>query len=81
MVERICGNHVQVDVRNLKPRDDERGSLAAERSDLSVSYSVGKGDEVVCHFDRKVGPSVNFDTRDDEDMSGVDRIDRHDRNG
>jgi len=72
---------VQVDVRNLKPRDDERGSLAAERSNLSVSYSVGKGDEVVCHFDRKVGPSVNFDTRDDEDMSGVDRIDRHDRNG
>jgi len=72
---------VQVDVRNLKPRDDERGSLAAERSDLSVSYSVGKGDEVVCHVDRKVGPSVNLDTRDDEDMPGVDRIDRHDRNG
>lgn len=72
---------MQVDVRNLKPRDDERGSLAAERSDLSVSYSVGKGDEVVCHFDRKVGPSVNLDTRDDEDMPGVDRIDRHDRNG
>jgi len=72
---------VQVDVRNLKPRDDERGSLAAERSNLSVSYSVGKGDEVVCHVDRKVGPSVNLDTRDDEDMPGVDRIDRHDRNG
>ena len=72
---------MQVDVWNLKPRDDERGSLAAERSDLSVSYSVGKGEEVVCHFDRKVGPSVNLDTRDDEDMPGVDRIDRHDRNG
>ena len=72
---------MQVDVRNLKPRDDERGSLAAERFDLSVSYSVGKGDEVVCHVDRKVGPSVNLDTRDDEDMPGVDRIDRHDRNG
>ena len=72
---------MQVDVRNLKPRDDERGSLAVERSNLSVSYSVGKGEEVVCHFDRKVGPSVNLDTRDDEDMPGVDRIDRHDRNG
>jgi len=42
---------------------------------------VGKGDEVVCHVDGKVGPSVNLDTRDDEDMPGVDRIDRHDRNG
>ena len=72
---------MQVDVRNLKPRDDERGSLAAERSDLSVSYSVGKGDEVVCHVDGEVGPSVNFDPRDDEGMPGVDRIDRHDRNG
>lgn len=72
---------MQVDVRNLKPRDDERGSLAAERSNLRVSYSVGKGEEVVCHFDRKVGPSVNLDPRDDEDMPGVDRIDRHDRNG
>jgi len=72
---------VQVDVRNLKPRDDERGSLAAERSNLSVSYSVGKSEEVVCRFDGKVGPSVNLDTRDDEDMPGVDRIDRHDRNG
>ena len=72
---------MQVDVRNLKPRDDERGSLAAERSDLSVSYSVGKSEEVVCRFDGKVGPSVNLDTRDDEDMPGVDRIDRHDRNG
>ena len=72
---------MQVDVRNLKPRDDESGSLAAERSDLSIPYSVGKGDEVVCHVDREVGPSVNVDTRDDEDMPGVDRIDRHDRNG
>ena len=70
-----------MDVRNLKPRDDERGSLAAERSNLSVSYSVGKSEEVVCRFDGKVGPSVNLDTRDDEDMPGVDRIDRHDRNG
>lgn len=68
-------------VGHLKSGDDERGTLTAEGRDLSVADAVGEGEQVGRRVGVEIGPAIDFDPRDDEDVASIDRIDRHDRHG
>lgn len=78
--ETVRRNDMQVHVGYLEASDDECCPLTSECPYLGVADAVGEVEQVVCSFHREVRPSVDFESRDDEDVPLVDRVDRHDRN-
>ena len=77
--ETVRRNDVQVHVGHLEASDDECCPLASECPYLGIADAVGEVEQVVRSFHRKVRPSVNFESRNDEDVPLVDWVDRHDR--
>lgn len=71
---------MQVHVGYLEASDDKCCPLTSECHYLGIADAVGEVEQVVCSFHREVRPSVDFESRDDEDVPLVDRVDRHDRN-
>lgn len=55
--------------------------MAIEGLDLCVTNAVGEMEQVRRLLDGQIRPAVDLLAGDDEDVTFVDRVDRHDRNG